>query len=51
MLLTDQYKPYLKTNLKGTKWYNKAHNSQYGIKHLELIIAVICGVDAHLQGV
>ena len=50
MLFAYQFKPPLKTELKGTKWYDKSHNAQDGIKILELIRSVVCSVGVHLKG-
>ena len=35
---------------KRVKWYNKTHNEPYGVKLLEFIRSVVCGVGAHIQG-
>ena len=42
LYFTDQCEPYLKTKIKFTKGYNKSHNSQGGIKLMELIRSVFC---------
>ena len=34
---------------KGIKGYNKVHKAQDGIKTLDIIRGVVCGVEAHLQ--
>ena len=49
LLFNDQCKTSLITNLKGTKGYDKAHREKYGIKLLELIRNVSCGVESYLQ--
>ena len=41
---------FLNTKLKITKGYNKYHNSQGGIKLLEITSSVVCGMEAHPQG-
>ena len=50
-LFTEKCDPYLKTKLKVTKGYYKDKNSQEGIKVLVFIRSVICGVEAHMQGI
>ena len=41
---------FLNTKLKITKGYNKYHNSQVGIKLLDITSRVVCGMEAHPQG-
>ena len=48
-MFTDQYEPSLKTNLKVTKGCGKDNNSQDGIKLLDLIRSVVCGMGSRLQ--
>ena len=43
-LFTDQYDLSLKTKIKVTKGYNKAHNAQDFIKILDFIGSVVCGM-------
>ena len=48
-LFTYQCEPSLKTKLKRTKGYDKAHNMQDGIKLMELIRIIVCVVESHLH--
>ena len=49
-LLPDKCETSLKTKLKGTKGYDKVHNTKDGINPMELISRVICDMEEHLQG-
>ena len=49
-LFSDQFKTFLNYKVKVTNGCNKAHNTQYGVKIMEIIKSDICGMEAHLQG-
>ena len=50
LLFTDKCDLSLKIKLKETKRYDKAHNTQDDIKLLELMIIIVCGMLANIQG-
>jgi hypothetical protein len=45
----EQCKPAMRTKLKETKGYDDAYKIQDGVKLLELIRGIMCGVEDHLQ--
>ena len=47
----NQRKRSPKIKLKGTKGHKKSHNTQDGVKILEIISSVACGIEAHIQGI
>jgi hypothetical protein len=50
-LFIEQCEPPMRTKLKGTKGYDEAYKIQDGVKLLELIRSIMCGVRDHLQNV
>jgi hypothetical protein len=48
-LFIKQSEPAMRTKLKGTKGYDEAYKVQDGVKLLELIMSIMCGVEDHLQ--
>ena len=49
LMFTDQCELPLKTKLKVTKMYDRAHIEQERTKLLDIIMRYVCGVESHLQ--